>query len=63
MFVPTAQDITINPLSEKDFITVTSQELFLAQGEWDLINITYSSSTYTEWIEMDQLIYQVHNST
>ncbi|XP_039531167.1 5-hydroxytryptamine receptor 3A-like [Pimephales promelas] len=53
------QDITINPLSEKDVITVTSQELFLAQGEWDLINITYSSSTYTEWIEMDQLIYQI----
>jgi len=63
MFVPTAYDILIYPLSDSNIITYSSKELNQAQGEWDLVNITYSKSTVTRWIDLDQLIYQVQSRT
>jgi len=63
MFVPTEQEITINPMSDQESITLVSHKLFQAQGEWDLIDITHSRSTITRWIVSDQLIYQVQSRT
>ncbi|XP_039531165.1 5-hydroxytryptamine receptor 3E-like [Pimephales promelas] len=54
------QEITINPMSDQESITLVSHELFQAQGEWDLIDITHSRSTITRWIVSDQLIYQIN---
>ncbi|KAG1925135.1 retrotransposable element [Pimephales promelas] len=54
------REITIQPITNQTLITGSSHELFQAQGEWELLSINYTNSTITKWIDLDQLIYQIH---
>jgi len=62
MSVPTEKDITIMPMSDQGNIIYFSQELFQAQGEWELLSLKYSKDTLFRAIEFDQLIYQVQST-
>jgi len=61
MSVPTEKDITIVPMSNQGNILHFSQELFQAQGEWELLSLKYSKDTLFRTIEFDQLIFQVQS--
>ncbi|XDV14185.1 hypothetical protein PO909_002364 [Leuciscus waleckii] len=54
------QEITIKTLTNQSWMTHSSQELFQAQGEWELLSISYSKATLFKEIEFDQLIYQIN---
>ncbi|XP_048008242.1 5-hydroxytryptamine receptor 3A-like isoform X2 [Megalobrama amblycephala] len=53
------QEITINTIPDEKNITQESKERFQAQGEWELLDITYMKDILSQWIEVDQLIYQI----
>ncbi|XP_056117895.1 5-hydroxytryptamine receptor 3A-like [Rhinichthys klamathensis goyatoka] len=56
------QEIILDTLSDAEWATFKSKEVFQAQGEWDFISINSTSSTIGDDIgesEINQLIYQI----
>ncbi|KAK9978253.1 hypothetical protein ABG768_020012 [Culter alburnus] len=54
------KEIIMDIITDNKIKTINqSKQLIEAQGEWDLLNITYTKATMNMWIDMDQLIYQI----
>ncbi|XP_067309263.1 5-hydroxytryptamine receptor 3A-like [Pseudorasbora parva] len=55
----TNQELTINTITNQSSITDMSKEIYQVQGEWELLNISYTKATLDVGFEIDQLIYQI----
>ncbi|XDV14100.1 hypothetical protein PO909_002315 [Leuciscus waleckii] len=54
-----AEEIQLDVATDKIKILQQSKELFQAQGEWELIDINETKANMIDWVEADQLIYQI----
>ncbi|CAM4420573.1 unnamed protein product [Leuciscus chuanchicus] len=57
--VYSAEEIQLDVATDKIKILQKSKELFQAQGEWELIDINETKAIMIDWVEADQLIYQI----